>query len=638
MTPLALSISRALIHFAWQGFVVSLLLSIVLFLLRKKSANARYLAACCALAVLAVLPVATTLTFYGALQPAASSVKTLPSAAGNAGETTLMDAGAKWLSPLQTWTLPIWSIGVLIFSLRLVLGYRHAFRLRRYGKVASDGVQAVVRRLQEVIGVQRPIRVLMSSMADSPSVVGWLRPVILLPAATLLGLTPLQLEAILAHEIGHIKRYDYLVNMLQMLVETLLFYHPAVWWTSKRIRLERELCCDDLAVRLSGDALQYARALTKLEKLRTQTPSVAMASIGGPLFYRIQRLAGIAPKDHGTSRFATALAIGLAAVCFALNATWIQGQDAPGVKVDLGASSVIHRTPVQYPEAVRRQKIEGIVQVEAKLDSTGNVADARVLSGPEELRKAALESVLNWHFTSDAARSSRLISISFSQQGTQVEVQEPKLWAAARAGIVEANTPVAFLEDQFKEMAVKLRELESHYTPQHPDVIQAQRSIEEIKLKLAKLRLTQAVNASQEPNPTLTRGQQLEREVAALRRQLQENYRNLEDVKVLEAKLASAEAEMNVVRLAGARGRESLNSTLFGRPLKGISTPGLSDAVRNDLLSRLPLRAGDIVSEELWKQTDAAIHNYDEHMAVRTLLTDDGQVEIRIISSGQERR
>src|SRR5580692_6312419 len=122
----------------------------------------------------------------------------------------------------------------------------------------------------------RAIRVLISTVAESPSVIGWLRPVILLPAATLAGLEPEQLQAVLAHEIAHIRRHDYLVNLAQTVVETLLFYHPAVWWVSARIRHERELCCDDAAVAMCGDAVFYARALTSLERLRAATPRLAM--------------------------------------------------------------------------------------------------------------------------------------------------------------------------------------------------------------------------------------------------------------------------------------------------------------------------------------------------------------------------
>ena len=95
-------------------------------------------------------------------------------------------------------------------------------------------------------------------MVEVPTVIGWLRPVVLMPASALSGMGPQQLEAILAHELAHIRRHDYLVNLLQTVVETLLFYHPAVWWLSGRIRVERENCCDDLAVSLCGDPYAYA--------------------------------------------------------------------------------------------------------------------------------------------------------------------------------------------------------------------------------------------------------------------------------------------------------------------------------------------------------------------------------------------
>jgi beta-lactamase regulating signal transducer with metallopeptidase domain len=123
-----------------------------------------------------------------------------------------------------------------------------------------------------------------------------LRPVILLPASALTGLSPQQLEAIIAHELAHIRRHDYLINLLQTVVETLLFYHPAVWWVSRRIRQEREHCCDDLAVAVCGDALTYARALLEMEQLRAAGPQLAMAANGGSLMNRIQRLVGAQPK------------------------------------------------------------------------------------------------------------------------------------------------------------------------------------------------------------------------------------------------------------------------------------------------------------------------------------------------------
>ena len=124
--------------------------------------------------------------------------------------------------------------------------------------------------LRHRLGVSRPVRLLKSALVEVPTVIGWFRPVILLPAATLSGLTPGQLEAILAHELAHVRRLDYLVNAFQCLVETLMFYHPIAWWISRCIREERENCCDDLVVEVCGDRLGYARALVTLEGLRAE--------------------------------------------------------------------------------------------------------------------------------------------------------------------------------------------------------------------------------------------------------------------------------------------------------------------------------------------------------------------------------
>ena len=153
-------------------------------------------------------------------------------------------------------------------------------------------------RLSRRLHIARHVRLLESTIVDVPTVIGWIKPVILMPASALAGLTPHQLEAILAHELAHIRRHDYLVNLLQTVVETLLFYHPAVWWLSRRIRAERENCCDDLAVSLCGDPYTYAQALADLEELRAPGRHLAMAANGGSLAERVRRLLG-APSHAG---------------------------------------------------------------------------------------------------------------------------------------------------------------------------------------------------------------------------------------------------------------------------------------------------------------------------------------------------
>ena len=150
-------------------------------------------------------------------------------------------------------------------------------------------IEAIARRLGAALGVRHVVRVLESAAVDVPSVVGLARPAILIPASALTGLSPAQLEMILAHELAHIRRHDFLVNLLQTVVETLLFYHPAVWWVSRRIRAERELCADDLAAAATGDRVAYAAALASLESLRGASPAPSLGA-GHHLLTRIQRL------------------------------------------------------------------------------------------------------------------------------------------------------------------------------------------------------------------------------------------------------------------------------------------------------------------------------------------------------------
>jgi len=434
MTAISQALTAALLHFIWQGLLVAFLLWAALTAMRKRSANARYWVSCVALAVLAAMPAITAIMDLsprsGAL--AAGQLKVVHTEVGAAGgpQTTMVRPTVA--AALETWALPVWSLGVLIFALRAVWGCRRLAAIRRWGRPADAEVRDMAANLSARLGLARPVRVLASAWAQAPSVVGWVRPVILLPPATALGLTPEQLEAVLAHELAHIRRYDHLVNAAQILVETLLFYHPAVWWVSGRIRHERELCCDDLAVRSCGDALCYARALTKLERLRIASPAMAVGSTDGSLGYRVRRLMGAGNREVGPSKLPgmVALALGLAAL--ALNVHWARGQqqevrglerenfvafddtrDAPGVTVDLRGAGVLHRNSVEYPEAAVKNGVQGTVTVEATLDGAGNVTDARVLSGPMELRRAVVTSVFNWHFAQATAGGTRTVNVTF---------------------------------------------------------------------------------------------------------------------------------------------------------------------------------------------------------------------------------
>jgi beta-lactamase regulating signal transducer with metallopeptidase domain len=291
--PVTRALGVALARFVWQGAVIALGVGALLSCMGRRPARERYALACFGLLVMAVLPVAS---FGAVLAGAASGVSTASAAMGDGvrtwtSEITLASWAGARLETLRPWLMSAWMCGVLLLSLRTVLAWRQAQALAHEGTRQPGGtVMMALVRMTERTRMSRPVRLLESVNIEVPTVVGLWRPLILVPASTLTGLSVSQLEAILAHELAHIRRHDYLVNLLQALVETALFYHPAVWWLSSRIREEREHCADDVAVECCGDALLYSRALATLEQLRVRIPSPAVAASGGSLLQRIQRL------------------------------------------------------------------------------------------------------------------------------------------------------------------------------------------------------------------------------------------------------------------------------------------------------------------------------------------------------------
>ena len=297
--PLAQAIGWALLHLLWQGVVVAAILAAVLALLHRQSANARYLASCGALIVIVGLSVATAYRAYDPIRTSKTAIF-VPVDSAPPLSVVMEQPGAAvlhWTDVVNSHLSQIvlvWLLGVIILSSRLILGWVTANRLAsRYAHIAEAEWQQSMERIAAALHVRRTIQLLESAAVDVPTVIGWLRPAILLPVATLSGLSPDQIEMILAHELAHIRRHDFIVNLMQSSVETLFFYQPAVWWISRRIRIEREHCCDDIAVAATGDALRYARALTRFEELRIDHAQTVLAASGGSLLLRIRRLVGV---------------------------------------------------------------------------------------------------------------------------------------------------------------------------------------------------------------------------------------------------------------------------------------------------------------------------------------------------------
>jgi beta-lactamase regulating signal transducer with metallopeptidase domain/uncharacterized protein YnzC (UPF0291/DUF896 family) len=197
------------------------------------------------------------------------------------------------------WLVQAWLFGVAIFSLRSAGGFVLLERERRKrSSVVGERVLEICYTLQDHLGISRTIQYCECKWLQAPAVIGWFRPIVFLPATALTGLSEDQLQAVIAHELAHIQRLDAFVNVFQVCVETLLFYHPAVWWLNKRIRAEREHCCDDVAVSLCGNPVEYARALTLMEEWRS-APAFAMAANHGPLTDRIMRVLGLKTLGAG---------------------------------------------------------------------------------------------------------------------------------------------------------------------------------------------------------------------------------------------------------------------------------------------------------------------------------------------------
>jgi len=370
------ALAWTLIHFLWQGALIAVLLAGSLAFMKTAGTRFRYAAGCAAMLLMLI---SASLTFVGLRMGDESrpftSMAPMASMAGwtatLATDSNLLSAGpatstsSRSVADYFPTLLWVWFSGVVAFSIRSMGGWIVAERYARRQTSPADAFwkgrfAALASRLQ----ISHPVRLVVSARAQVPAVVGWLRPIVLMPATVFTGLTVEQVEALLAHELAHVRRNDYLVNLLQTAAETLFFYHPAVWWVNRIIRNERENCCDDLAVETCGNTLIYARALAQLEQLRGRAPRLAMAADGGSLLGRIQRLVG----KGSSSRYVPSWGL-LAVVAIALIASLmgIAGSGSPqrtqaATGVTEAPSQTEAATQLVQQRAVQRQPAEPVSQ------------------------------------------------------------------------------------------------------------------------------------------------------------------------------------------------------------------------------------------------------------------------------------
>jgi beta-lactamase regulating signal transducer with metallopeptidase domain len=298
----------AILHFLWQGAALAALASAAMAVFRN--ALTRYVIAVAFLAAMIAAPLLTFAILKRQPEPTAPSARVTlfesTTAEASAQISFVTDARARAQNPSRAGSLPwlpllveAWLLGVVLLSLRPAVGFVLVERLRRYeAKPIAAELRVRCLTLERRLGITRVIRYFESRNLQTPAAVGWFRPVIFLPLSAITGLSPGQLDAVIAHELAHIKRLDSFVNLFQIAVETLLFYHPAVWWLSKRIRAERENCCDDVALSVCADPAAYARALASMAEWQT-APALAMAANRRPLAARVARILGAAKLQAG---------------------------------------------------------------------------------------------------------------------------------------------------------------------------------------------------------------------------------------------------------------------------------------------------------------------------------------------------
>ena len=363
------AVAWTLIHFCWQAAGVAGAYRVLSFALSRRSAETRYTAALSSMLLMLVLA-AGTLSWELRSDPAPAPLATTAAnfAAPLAGDfpriaapgliASQPDAHHITLAALLPWIDGFWIAGVLALSIRSLGGWWYLRRLRLSAITqAPAALHASFGRICAALGLNREIALRISTAIDSPMTLGTLRAIVLLPLSALTSLGPDELEVVLAHELAHVRRADFFWNILQTIAETLFFFHPAVWWISGRIRHERELCCDDIALKVCPNPVTYASALYRLEEHRSRHLRLAMALDGHAsrhtLLMRIARILGEPMTRIPSSRLRP---FSLVAACAGLVALLVP---APHVLASLNPA------PLPTPKAMVSAAVTPAVHVKA---------------------------------------------------------------------------------------------------------------------------------------------------------------------------------------------------------------------------------------------------------------------------------
>lgn len=443
----SLSIDRIgwlLIHSVWQFTVIALWLAAVLGLLRRAPVQLRYNLCLGGWALMLMAPAATWLVLPNWVnEPAASraltsdtsplhryegdssvtassAIKLAAITLGEDDRAISMNPGepssaattavGRWdwvvlrIAPWLHELVALWCLGVAVFAVRPGLsGYMVRQWKRKGASGVPSNVTSALERAKNRLGLCREVRVVQSALVKVPIVVGCLRPMILLPLGVVAGLSVTEIEAILAHELAHVRRHDYLVNLLQTLSETIFFYHPAMWWVSTCIRQEREHCCDEMAAQVLGSRAQYGRALLALDELRGGMPALSLAATGGSLLARIQRLAIVDSRAQSPGVSSMAM-ITLSIVLLSAVGFWMA--TGAGTPLAVATDESSNQAPVREADNRDDEPPAGVVRGTLVNAADGKpVAGARLILRGTKADRATSDAAGRFEFTNIAPDS-----------------------------------------------------------------------------------------------------------------------------------------------------------------------------------------------------------------------------------------
>jgi beta-lactamase regulating signal transducer with metallopeptidase domain len=459
------AVGWTLLHFCWQGTAVAVAYAIVDRMTSLATTKVRYVVA---LAALMLMPLVVIGTFTEEIRIATPAVNGNASQAisaaylGMAQKPILhelplassLEEPSDWLATraehLLPWVDALWIIGVLLLAARALGGWWQLEQVRRRARrMVPQEVERGFLRICEQVRVGRRVVLRASDEVISPLAMGVWRATVILPISAVLGLPREELEAVMAHELGHIRRWDYLWNLLQTAVESLLFFHPAMWWLSRIVRERREVCCDEIAVQSCAEATVYARALLRLEEQRTVKLQLAMALGGcsGPLLGRVRKVLGedMAMEGRMTSGVSVAAA-GALVIALLLGPKVGEAVAAPMVAA---ARPMVAHVMATLPAAVVSQMGEANTRLVVPAPAVAPEPNAR-LQRSENAPVAAPSPIPRVHVAPPSPPDIRVDTVMASIR--EIEFQQSSGTASSKGtayldGMRDAGYPLALNND-----------------------------------------------------------------------------------------------------------------------------------------------------------------------------------------------